>query len=94
VDREHDGPEHRAVVQIERAVDEDVVLVAASGDGRFGYALLRAADFTARRMRARPIEVLFPEDFRTRPFVEALRAVDFLAAITGECMRLPPETDA
>jgi hypothetical protein len=34
-------------------------------------------------MRARPIEVFLPEDFRTLPFDEALRATDFLAAITG-----------
>jgi hypothetical protein len=75
---------------IEGTVDEDVVFVAASGDRAFGYALLRAADFTARRMRARPIEVFLPEDFSTRPFEEALRAVDFLAAITGSVMRAPP----
>jgi hypothetical protein len=83
MDREYDGPEHRAIFKVDRTVDEDVVLVAASGESRFGYALLRAADFTARRMRARPIDVFLPEDLRTRPLDEALRATDFLAAIRG-----------
>jgi hypothetical protein len=83
VNSEHYCSEHRAILRIEGAVDEDVVLVAASGYPRFGYPCLRVALATAWRMRARPIEVFLPDVLRTRPFVEdfVARATDFLAGI-------------